>query len=193
MKKLLKALAAALIGIGLSAGMAAAQTGSIDTTGPDSNNNIEFKDELDVDVDNKNDAEVRNDVDQDADSGDADVNHNTTGGDATSGDAMNESELSTSATMSNSGVGDLGDWWGGSGSSSASIDNTGPDSDNTVEFNNDTRIDVDNNNYLDVDNDVDQDADSGDADVDGNTTGGDATSGDAHNSSSVSTTVHMSN
>lgn len=65
----------------------------------------------------------------------------------------------------------------------ATIDNTGPDSYNTVRFETDRDVDVDNDNEVRVRNYNPQTASSGDARVRHNTTGGDATSGDAENDS----------
>lgn len=76
-------------------------TGSIDTTGPDSNNRITFNNGFDVDVDNDNDVNIDNDVDQDADSGDARVTRNTTGGDATSGSATNVNTTEITVEVTN--------------------------------------------------------------------------------------------
>jgi hypothetical protein len=184
MKKLLRIAAAAVLGLGLTTGVVAAQTGTIDTTGPDSDNVIRFEGETTYDVDNNTDLSASNDVDQDATSGDADVTDSTTGGDATTGDAANETDLSVDASVENSA--DCAcDALGNSGDHSASIENTGPDSNNRVVFDSDTTVEIENTVSINIDNNVDQDATSGDANVDHNTTGGDATTGDASNSSST--------
>ena len=101
MKKLLKILSAAMVSAGLTTGFAAAQTGSIDTTGPDSINTITATQNNDADIDVDNDVDVDNDNDQDADSGNATVSGNTTGGDATSGDATNENTFENTVAIEN--------------------------------------------------------------------------------------------
>lgn len=194
MKKLLRAIAVALLGVGMSAGVAAAQTGTIGTTGPDSNNQIKFDDTYKVDVESKNEAKVDNDTEQKAWSGEAEVEHNTTGGSARSGDARNTASTSTSATLRNSSVAmPASGMGGGSGGHSATINHTGPDSNNQVEFDNYTHVEVESRNYVNVENDTDQWASTGDAEVKGNTTGGSATSGSASNTSTTSTTLNLSN
>ena len=68
----------------------------------------------------------------------------------------------------------------------ANITNTGPGSDNTIVFNNDCDVAVVNSNNVIIDVASSQDANSGHATVDGNTTGGGASSGDASNENSTS-------
>ena len=82
MKKLLRALAASLVGIGLSAGVVAAQTGTIGTTGPNSNNQIQTTNTRTAVVTNSNTVGVVNANSQGAASGAANVSGNTTGGSA---------------------------------------------------------------------------------------------------------------
>ncbi|MEO5499670.1 MAG: hypothetical protein ABIR46_04180 [Candidatus Saccharimonadales bacterium] len=199
MKKLqtLRIAAVTVLGLGLGAGVASAAPGdaSIDNTGPDSYNSVRSENDVDVDVDNDNDVDVKNRSDQRADSGDATVRHNTTGGDATSGDAMNDNWTRVSAEIDNSGSAAVvaGAVGGGGGSWSGSIDTTGPDSHNTISFENDVDVDINNDNNIDVDNDSDQNAYSGDARVSGNTTGGDATSGDATNINTTEVSIKVTN
>lgn len=76
---------------------------------------------------------------------------------------------------------------------SADIDTTGPDSTNKIEFDSHNSADVDNNNNLSVSNNNDQEAFSGNAKVKHNTTGGDATSGDASNDSLQSVAASVDN
>lgn len=192
---MLRVAAITVLGLSLGAGVASAAPGdgSIDNTGPDSNNQITFNNDTDVDVDNDNDVRVRNHNPQDADSGDARVHHNTTGGDATSGDATNDSLLRATVRLSNTGAGVAALGNGGNGGSTGSIDTTGPDSNNQITFNNGFDVDVDNDNDVTVENWNDQDADSGDATVSDNTTGGNATSGDASNISTTEVTVEVNN
>lgn len=77
--------------------------------------------------------------------------------------------------------------------STASIDNTGPDSHQSVKLTNSNTVNLRNHNHLGVNNNNDQHASSGDAKVRDNTTAGDATSGDASNSNDVSTDVTVDN
>jgi hypothetical protein len=53
--------------------------------------------------------------------------------------------------------------------------------------------DVDNNTNIDIDNDTDQDATTGDAGVDGNTTGGSGTTGDAGNDNNTDIDISVDN
>lgn len=76
-------------------------SGTINTTGPRSDNHIFFNSDVDVDIDNDNDVYVENDVDQRAVSGNARVSGNTTGGGATSGNASNISTTTTTVNVSN--------------------------------------------------------------------------------------------
>ena len=199
MKKVeIKKLAGAgVLSLGLVAGMsgfAGAQSGSIIKTGPDSENEVRLDTEIDLEYRNDREVDLDNDVDQDAESGEAEVEDNTSGGDAESGSAMNSSSVSASITVDNSGA---GEWSGSMGLSApdfdGSIENTGPDSENKVEYDYDLDVDVDNDTDIDIDNDIDQDATSGDAEVRHNTEGGSATSGNVSNTSTSSFTVHVTN
>ena len=181
--------------IGLS-GFAGATTGTIDTTGPGSDNRIESDTSYRVDVDNDNNLKVYNDNDQKAWTGDAEVEMNTTGGDAETGAAWNDNAFDAEVVVDNSAsvAGALGGVGGGGTTEhEATIENTGPYSDNKVEFESRTNIDIDNNNDLYVHNDNNQYASSGDAEVKYNTTGGNATTGDATNSNSTSVRFEVTN
>ena len=177
---------------GLAVGVAAAS--SIDTTGPNSQNKIEVTGHNTVDVSNQNHLGVNNNNDQGAWTGDAKVKDNTTGGDATSGDATNSNDVTTDVSVDNgSSCGCLTDIFGSGSDSDGSISNTGPDSDNRIEFKTDNKLEVHNDNNVTVNNNNNQHASSGDADVSHNTTGGDATTGSASNTTSSSTSVTISN
>lgn len=191
----LKIAATMVAVLGLAGGLAGmvGATSSIDNTGPDSENHINNDSTKSWEAENNNDVDVSNSNSQTAYSGDAKVKHNTTGGDATSGDATNENsfEASLSVTNSSCGCGDEGssdgiDW-------DASIDTTGPDSNNTINNTSTSTMSVQNNNSISVTNSNSQSATSGDARVSGNTTGGNATSGSASNSNSSSVTLTISN
>src|SRR5690606_6602040 len=64
-------------------------SGTINTTGPRSDNHIFFNSDVDVGIDNNNNVRVDNRNDQNARTGNARVSGNTTGGGATSGNASN--------------------------------------------------------------------------------------------------------
>jgi hypothetical protein len=197
--KMHKKFGAAVLSLGLVVGLsgfAGATTGTIDTTGPDSNNTINSDTRYDLDVDNDNDLRVDNDNDQRAWTGDAEAEDNTEAGDAASGNAMNENALEAEVTVDNSAsVGAAGELGGGAGSdeNQASIENTGPDSNNEVNFDSRTNIDINNDNDLRVNNDNNQTASSGDATVEHNTTGGSATTGDATNTNTTTIRFNVTN
>lgn len=193
MEKVLKYASIGLASLGIGLGVAAADSADIGTTGPSSTNKVEISRHHDLDIDNDNNVDVDNDNDQEAKTGDAKVYGNTTGGDAESGDAENSNETSTEVSITNSGAGSWAPMWGGNGSSSASIDTTGPNSYNSIKFNYHSSVDVNNDNDVDVNNNNDQYAKSGSATVQNNTTGGNAVSGSAVNTNSTSTSVHISN
>ena len=179
--------------IGLGLGVAAADSANIDTTGPHSNNQVDSTNNSRVRLTNDNDVDVRNDNDQDARSGNARVSGNTSGGSAESGDASNDASSSTDVSVSNgSGLGSWGGFFSGN-SNDASINLTGPNSNNQIRFTNNQSLNVRNDNDIDVRNDNDQDARSGSATVSGNTIGGDASSGSVSNSYNSSTSVNVEN
>lgn len=193
MKKIVKIAALSVMALSLTGGVAAAHSGTIGTTGPDSVNKIEQKSRSSRDLENNNAVFAVNYNPQDARTGRARVSHNTTGGDATSGDAKNDSLLRARVTVSNSGSNSAALGSGASGSNSGTINNTGPDSYNKIKFENSSRVKVTNNNLVGVVNVNEQKAKSGSARVSGNTTGGDATSGDASNISTNETTISITN
>lgn len=191
MKKLLRILAVAVLGVGLSGGLASAATGTNDTTGPGSDNKVVNSTTNKLRVHNNNRLSVRNNNPQVAKTGDARTSWNTTGGDATSGAAANDGMFTASATVDNSSA--LGGVGGTSEEHSGENTNTGPNSDNLVKNTTYNSTEVKNNNNLWVSNNNDQYAASGDAKVSGNTTGGSATSGDASNISTTDVTFNVTN
>jgi hypothetical protein len=76
-------------------------SGSIDTTGPGSSNNVTSNQTDNSSVRNDNHLSVRNDSSQRASSGDASVTGNTTGGSATSGDASNTNSSTFTFSVTN--------------------------------------------------------------------------------------------
>lgn len=194
MKKLLGMVLAAIMSVGLTAGLAGASTGSIDTTGPDSENYVRFENESDVDVDNDTDVNADIVIDQNADSGNAKVRDNTTGGNAESGMAENDNSLEADLSIDNSSSSNAALNGGNCGcDDEGRINKTGPDSTNNIVFSNSHMVEVENNTDVDFDVDVDQNADSGDATVEHNTTGGNAMSGSASNTSSVMFSLSLTN
>lgn len=197
--KIQKTIGAGVLSLGLLVGLsgfdAGATSRSIGHTGAHSYNKIKTEIKNKVRVHNDNTVKVDNDNYQRAYTGDATVKHNTTGGGAYTGDAKNNNSLNVSATIDNSASADT--WAGtvhsGGGGGSASINHTGYDSVNVIKHEETTKVNVYNDNYVKVENDNDQKASSGDAKVIGNTTGGDAVSGDATNTNSTSVTLNITN
>lgn len=181
--------------LGLVGGVVGAQSGTIDTTGPDSTNEIEYEMETEVEIDNDNDLSASNVNVQTAESGEAEAEDNTTAGDAETGMASNESSFEASVTVDNSaGLSDVfADFEADSASFSGTIENTGPDSENTIEAETEIEIEIENDNNLTVTNTNTQIATSGDAEVEDNTTGGSAITGDVSNTSETSITFKVSN
>lgn len=195
MKKLplLQAAAVTVIGVGLTGAVASAATGTIDTTGPNSHATVKSTVSNQTHVNNKNHLHASNTNSQSAKSGKADVHNNTTGGGATSGDSSNDNSLNASVTVDNSGAaGALAGAVGGD-DNDGSISNTGPNSKATVESKTTNTVKVNNNNNLWVTNVNTQSATTGSAKVSNNTTGGDATSGNASNTNSTDITFDVTN
>lgn len=82
---------------------------------------------------------------------------------------------------------------GFAGATAGTISNTGPDSYNKVKSESTHKVKVKNNNNLNVNNSNSQTAYTGDAKVKHNTTGGDATTGDAMNTNSLSVSATVNN
>jgi len=82
---------------------------------------------------------------------------------------------------------------GFAGAATGTIGTTGPGSDNYISHESSTELDVENDNDVRLTNKNHQYASSGDAEVKGNTTGGDATSGDGENDNSVDATIEIDN
>lgn len=197
MIKFKKAVSASVLSLGLVvglAGFAGATSGTIGTTGPDSTNEVKSTSNTEMKVDNNNDLRLSNTNHQQASSGKTEVEGNTTGGSATSGDGANNNAVDAMVEIDNSqAVASLADIGTGGGSNTGSITNTGPDSVNKVNFENKVKVNVDNDNNISICNTNDQVAKSGEAEVEHNTTGGDATSGSVTNTSSSSFTVRVTN
>jgi hypothetical protein len=197
--KIQKTIGAGVLSLGLLVGLggydAGATSRSITHTGPYSYNKIKTEISNRVRVNNDNTLKVENDNWQNAYTGDASVVHNTTGGTAITGNARNANSLDVSATVNNAGAG--GAWTdnhaGAGAGAGATIEHTGPHSDNVVKYEQRSSVNIQNDNYIKVDNNNHQQATSGDAKVYGNTTGGDAVSGDATNENSTSVNISVTN
>ena len=153
------------------------QHGSIEMTGPDSDNHVYLRADSRTDVRNTNHVNIDNRTRQTAHSGTATVKHNNSGGDAISGHAINDNTM-----IATSEVGNHTHLNGSNGHDQhGSIEMTGPDSDNQVDARISSRADVRNYSRVYIDNHTTQNARSGNALVYQNTTGGSAMSGDAAN------------
>lgn len=192
-RRILRFTAVVATGASLSTGFVSANSASIDMTGPNSRNRVEFRNSDRRKVDNNNTIGLRNNNPQRAYSGDVKVKHNTTGGSANSGDATNDSLLRATLNLNNSSASSAALSGGNGGSNSGTIDTTGPSSHNTILFNDSSRVRVTNNNNIQIENNNDQEAVSGDAKVKGNTTAGDATSGNASNVSTTEVNLNITN
>ena len=134
MIKFKKAVSAGVLSLGVVVGLASfagATSGTIGTTGPHSENKITHESRTELGVENDNDIKLSNDNSQYASSGDTRVHGNTTGGHGMSGDGANDNSVDAMIEVDNShsaavleGIGS------GSASGSASIQNTGPSSEN---------------------------------------------------------------
>lgn len=193
-----KSIGAVVSSIGLVAGFAgfaaAAPNYSIGTTGPDSSNKVKSVDKRIIHVKNTNKLDVSNYSHQSASSGNAVTEHNTTGGSAGTGMASNANAMSASATIDNAASTAAlvaAPATGGGGTST--IATTGPDSVNEISTKVMNKVSVTNDNNINVDNTNCQVAQSGDAEVSGNTTGGSATTGNASNTNTSTLTFKVSN
>lgn len=130
---------------------------------------------------------------QTAVSGNAKVKGNTTGGDAKSGNADNLNDLIGEVTIENVAPESCG--CEGGADVDASIDTTGKKSANIIVVGGSGHggTKVTNNNTVGVENATEQAAVSGNAKVSWNTTGGDATSGDATNDNLTDLVVGIAN
>lgn len=194
MKKALR-IAAVVVSTSLSlgTGIASASTGSIDLTGPGSRNTVTSRSSVETRTNNNNNVGVTNNNPQTAKSGNASAHYNTTAGDATSGAAKNDGLVRADLSIDNGSSCGCASGLGAGSDNNGSINTTGPNSHNSVEFSSKVKSTVNNNNNVTVTNNNSQSATTGSAKVDGNTTGGSATSGDASNISTTDVTLHIAN
>lgn len=178
---------------------------SISNTGPNSNNQVTNHDSANGLFNLFSRNEIANYFNLNALTGNAGVDGNTQAGDAKTGDAnvmANILNLLRSAWNVTGGnmvtffqnlfgdvngdillnAGDPGSNNGGTAASGGVNDNinkTGPNSNNTIDSTHDGNLTVNDSNLNDIENNLRLAARTGDADVTGNTQGGNATSGDA--------------
>lgn len=202
MKKALRFVAVAVLGLSMTSGVASATSGmggsgSIDTTGPNSYNEVRTDIDRDVRVRNRNQVSVDNTTDQFAQSGTAVVSTNTTAGDAWTGDATNDNWTGAQVRVNNSPSSqaalDCGCESMASGMGGGSIETTGPNSENIIDFDYDSDVRVTNRNNVQLNNDTVQTAVTGDATVTNNTTAGSAVTGDATNVNTTDFMVEITN
>ena len=156
--------------------------GSITNTGPDSTNKINDGSTNNGTFDNFFNASISNNLSQVATSGDANVLFNTTGGNATTGGASNIANVinmlqSTTNLLGNNFTTfsqNIGNWQGDLLLDPSALGSVGVNSD---AVNNLTVKSAANGQ---IDNNIDLASTTGNATINGNTTGGNATSGDAN-------------
>lgn len=180
-------------------------TGGNLNTGPGSTNNANINNNNNLNSNTSDTSTISNNLNYNAASGSANVGGNTSAGSATSGGTQTNGSLFNLANQSVAGdnamlvlVNVMGHWLGGimnlpSGISSALLGsanatqnaNTGPNSTNNYSVNNNNNADINVKNNLAINNNVRLTAQSGDANVTGNTQAGNATSGNAQIASNV--------
>jgi len=168
---------------------------SIGQTGPNSSNTINNNQDNNTNITSVDNRSIANNTNLSAASGNATVAGNTTGGDATTGAAKTELNIfnltgreiiGTNGLLVFSNV--LGSWSGfifDAPTGTNSVLGTGPGSTNTVNANTSNNLDIDSTSNTAIENNVTASARSGDASVTGNTTGGNASTGDATASANI--------
>ncbi len=188
-----KVASAVIASLGLAAGavgMVGAQTGSIGSTGEDSENTVLVNNDENRDVTKNADVTAENNNPQTAVSGDATVEDGDDEGTAASGEAANASTFTGGVTVGQGGSGAASLTSGGSGAVAGTITGeTGEDSANHVEVNNNVQHTNEHNATVNVTNNNSQYAESGAAVVTGGEDGGNATSGVARNTSNSTFTI----
>jgi hypothetical protein len=161
---------------------------SISNTGPDSNNTIDNSQTTNGNLNLGSNVSVTNGINSIAGSGNALVQGNTTGGNAATGDAETIVNilnlLQSSWNPSNGDIttfsADIYDHYGDLLFDPSIVLSTGSNSNNQINRNSETNLDINIQNDGRIVNNVDLSARTGDASVTGNTTGGNATTGDAN-------------
>lgn len=193
-KQLYRAAAATVLGLSLTTGIAAAQTGTINQTGADSSNRVVSHVRNHRYVSNDNDVSLQSSNHQSGYTGDATTTRNTTAGDAKTGSVTNSHSMSAALTVDNSSSASAGSMASSPASTSnGSISNTGYNSDNTVKSVVSNSTVVRNDNDVHVSSYNTQTGSTGDAKVSENTTGGSATTGNVSNTSSDTFVLNIKN
>jgi hypothetical protein len=177
---------------GSGGGTAATGSGAggnaITNTGPGSSNNTNGSANINSNSSNNNLLSMSNGVNSQSGSGDAGVYYNTSGGSAASGDAQSLANIANLLQSSANVFGpdtatftaDInGDVNGDFMFDPSAVMNTGPGSANSTDNAGNLTINQANNTDASIHNTVDVGAQTGDATVASNTSGGDATSGNA--------------
>jgi hypothetical protein len=167
----------------------ASPNGSVSNTGNGSQNNVNTSGTLNSNTANSNNIGMNNTINSTAGSGNAFVLDNTFGGSATSGDTSAAATVINLLQSSSNVLGDNvatftaningdvnGDFMF---DPSATMANTGNGSQNGVNNNLQVNTNTSNDTNAQINNDINVSAASGDANVNGNTNAGSATSGDA--------------
>lgn len=191
-KQLVRAAAASVMGLSLMTGFAAAD---VNTTGPNSSNQVNTTTTTTHRVRNHNDVHLANSNWQTAHSGQASTYYNTRAGDAWTGNAANNNNFNVSASVNNTAATMTAAAPAPvvAPAAASTISTTGPGSDNSINTTTTTTTDVQNHNDITLQNCNEQQATSGSAKVSYNTVGGSAVSGDATNSNSTSFSLNISN
>jgi hypothetical protein len=182
--------------LGLSSALAS--TVGLGTTGPHSSDRVNVDNSVNYRSNQDNQVDVGNYNHQQANTGSALDWYNTIGGGARSGDAHNNNLTNTVVNIDNGRLASLANvCWpflgGAGGSLGASLHLTGPGSYNVIDLDNRFNYWSNVSNNVNVNNSNNQNARSGSALVWGNTIGGNANSGDAHNNNATMTDVQIAN
>ncbi len=176
---------------------------SISNSGPNSSNNGTTDVNNNLGVNNNTTASMTNNILGVATSGDSSVLGNTTGGSATSGNVLDQENvinmLQSSSNVLGSGKpvmtftaninGDVNGDILLNPATIASLQATGPNSTNTTSTNLNNNLTVNNSVDGSINNNIDLAANSGDATVSKNTSGGNATSGTAETVANIVNTI----
>lgn len=157
---------------------------SIQGTGPNSSTNVSNSTNNNTGINLNNNTDFNIVLNLLAQTGNASVLGNTTGGNAKTGNADSTANV-LNQIQSNWDIGNLltfsSDLYGDIyGDLLVNTSNIGPNSNVAVDNTKNNNLDINVNNDTQINNDIHVAAQSGDAKVKGNTTGGDATSGDAN-------------
>lgn len=193
-KQLYRAAAATVLGLSLTTGVVAADTGNISNTGASSYNRVGTKATDNSVLTNNNSIGAHNENYQTARTGKVGSYRNTTAtGTTSSGNATNGNTVSATLAVNNSASSAAGTGMTVPTTSDGTIDTTGANSQNTVSNTYTDNSRVTNNNTEYVHNTSSQSATSGDATVAANTTSGSAQSGNATNTASSTFNFSVTN